>query len=278
MFPGGKFANQWHHLQIDSRTVRITNKKRLQGWIDAYGLDSDFVRVRVLGQFPRKGSLMEFFSAADIDEAMTREVYTDKSDPLPSALTLLAFGMNASVIFPRKGRDARTIERERFNGLSTVELADRILQAHFRYHADGIMIDGGGVGGGVVDNVRNKRLHCYEVQFGGQRRSTTPSGAAPARNTPTTAQQCTVPAELGLKPGPCPRTQNSSVRCWPSGTPTTSGMKSSSNARKTLSTKTARASPPRRHRRLGPDLRPSAQSQPICWWGLPAQIPHRHRI
>ena len=38
--------------QIDSRTVRITNKKRLQGWIDAYGLDSDFVRVRVLGEFP----------------------------------------------------------------------------------------------------------------------------------------------------------------------------------------------------------------------------------
>ena len=166
-FPGGKFANQWHHLQIDSRTVRITNKKRLQGWIDAYGLDSDFVRVRVLGQFPRKG-LMEFFSAADIDEAMSREVYTDKTDPLALGVDVARFGMNASVIFPRKGRDARTIERERFNGLSTVELADRILQAHFRYHADGIMIDGGGVGGGVVDNVRNKRLHCYEVQFGGK--------------------------------------------------------------------------------------------------------------
>ena len=50
------------HLQIDSRTVRITNKKRLQGWIDAYGLDSDFVRVRVWVS-SRKG-LMEFFSAA----------------------------------------------------------------------------------------------------------------------------------------------------------------------------------------------------------------------
>lgn len=28
------------------------------------------------------------------------------------------------------------------------------------------MVDGGGVGGGVVDNVRAKQLHCYEVQFG----------------------------------------------------------------------------------------------------------------
>ena len=100
-FPGGKFANQWHHLQIDSRTVRITNKKRLQGWIDAYGLDSDFVRVRVLGEFPRKG-LMEFFSAAAIDEAMSREVFVDRHEPLALGVDVARFGMNSSVIFPAK--------------------------------------------------------------------------------------------------------------------------------------------------------------------------------
>jgi len=31
---------------------------------------------------------------------------------------------------------------------------------------DGIFIDGGGVGGGVVDNVRQMHLHAFEVQFG----------------------------------------------------------------------------------------------------------------
>jgi hypothetical protein len=30
------------------------------------------------------------------------------------------------------------------------------------------MVDGGGVGGGVVDQIRAKALHCYEVQFGGK--------------------------------------------------------------------------------------------------------------
>jgi len=166
-FPGGKFASQWHHLQIDSRTVRITNKKRLQGWIDAYGLDSDFVRVRVLGEFPRKG-LMEFFSAAAIDEAMAREVYVDRHEPLALGVDVARFGMNASVIFPRKGRDARTIERFRYNGYSTTQLASEVTNINAQYHADGIMIDGGGVGGGVVDQVRAKRLFCYEVQFGGK--------------------------------------------------------------------------------------------------------------
>lgn len=166
-FPGGKFERQWHHLQIDSRTVRITNKKRLQGWIDAYGLDSDFVRVRVLGEFPRKG-LMEFFSAAEIDEAMAREVTVDRNDPLALGVDVARFGMNATVFFARKGRDARTIDRRRFNGFSTVQVADEIFKFHEQYRPDGIMIDGGGVGGGVVDNTRNKRLHCYEVQFGGK--------------------------------------------------------------------------------------------------------------
>ena len=166
-FPGGKFERQWHHLQIDSRTVRITNKRRLQNWIDAYGLDSDFVRVRVLGQFPRKG-LMEFFSAAEIDEAMSREVHVDRYDPLACGVDVARYGMNNSVLFFRKGRDGRTIDRQKFHGLSTVELADKIVLAQTSLRPDGIMIDGGGVGGGVVDQVRNRRLHCYEVQFGGK--------------------------------------------------------------------------------------------------------------
>jgi hypothetical protein len=166
-FPGGKFADQWHHLQIDSRSVRITNKKRLQNWINAYGLDSDFVRIRVLGEFPRKG-LMEFFSAAEIDEAMSREVFVQRTDPLVIGVDVARFGANSSVIFPRKGRDARTIDRQRFSGLSTVELTDRISSFQAQYRPDGIMVDGGGVGGGVVDNVRNRRLYCYEVQFGGK--------------------------------------------------------------------------------------------------------------
>lgn len=166
-FEGGKFANQWHSTQIDSRTVKVSNKKRLAGWIESYGLDTDFVRVRVLGQFPRKG-LMEFFSAAEIDEAMSREPYVQRTDALVLGVDVARYGANSSVIFPRKGRDARTIQREVFNGLSTVELADRVHKTHERLHADGIMIDGGGVGGGVVDNCRRQKLFVYEIQFGGK--------------------------------------------------------------------------------------------------------------
>lgn len=166
-FNGGRFASFWQSKHIDSRTVAITNKKRIAAWIEAYGEDSDFVRIRVKGIFPRHG-MMEFFSAAEIEAAMAREVTTSLTDPLALGVDVARYGMNNSVIFPRKGRDARSIPRQVFNGLSTVELAIKVFEAQQQYHADGVFIDGGGVGGGVVDNVRNMHLFCYEVQFGGK--------------------------------------------------------------------------------------------------------------
>lgn len=164
-FDGGRFANTWHQTQVDSRGVSFTNKDQIAKWISSYGEDSDFVRIRVYGVFPRVGE-MEFFSATDIDAAMNRPANSNISDPLALGVDVARYGKNNSVIYPRKGRDAATFERQRFQGLSTVQLADKIFEAHLHFHSDGIFIDGGGVGGGVVDNVRNKQLFCYEVQFG----------------------------------------------------------------------------------------------------------------
>lgn len=166
-FEGGAHHSVWHTTQIDSRTVPITNKKRFDNWIRIYGADSDFVRIRVLGQFPRQG-LMEFFSAADIDAAMSpdREVYTHVSVPLAIGVDVARYGANDSVIFPRKGRDARTLPRRVYHGLNTVELANKVFDAWLEWRPSGIFIDGGGVGGGVVDQCRARQLYVWEVQFG----------------------------------------------------------------------------------------------------------------
>lgn len=166
-FDVGRHSEFWQSRQIDSRSVKVTNKSRFDKWIKAYGLDSDFVRIRVLGQFPRVGE-MEFFSAADVDAAMSadRNAFVDAFTPLAIGVDVARFGANNSVIFPRKGRDARTIQRKVYNGISTVELSNKVHDCYNEWRPDGIFIDGGGVGGGVVDQVRNQRLHCIEVQFG----------------------------------------------------------------------------------------------------------------
>jgi hypothetical protein len=155
----------WKTTRVDNRTVSFTNKAQIARWIESYGADSDFVRIRVLGLFPRQGE-MEFFNAKEIDEAMGREV--EPFGALALGVDVARFGSNFSVIFPRRGRDARTLPRLRFQGISTVDLASKISEANRDLKADGILIDGGGVGGGVVDQVRHLQLHCFEVQFGGK--------------------------------------------------------------------------------------------------------------
>ena len=156
----------WKTRQIDSRTISFTNKAQINKWIAAYGEDSDFVRIRVRGVFPRAGE-MEFISAADVDAAMAREPSSQPGDPVALGVDVARYGSNESVIFPRRGRDARTLPLESYRGINTVELAAKIQASQSMHSADGVFIDGGGVGGGVVDNVRALGLHCFDVQFGG---------------------------------------------------------------------------------------------------------------
>jgi hypothetical protein len=160
-----RFKNRWWTEQVDSRSVAITNKAQFKQWIEDYGEDSDFVRVRVRGVFPRVGE-MEFISSEDVDAAMQREPVSALTDPLAIGVDVARYGNAESVIFFRKGRDAQTLPMRYYRGLNTVELAQQVFEAHQQYRTDGIFIDGGGVGGGVVDNVRQLHLYCYDVQFG----------------------------------------------------------------------------------------------------------------
>lgn len=45
-------------------------------------------------------------------------------------------------------------------------LASRVAQEFLEHRADAIFVDGGGVGGGVIDRLRQLRVPVIEVQFG----------------------------------------------------------------------------------------------------------------
>lgn len=165
-FPGQRHAKTWDSTQVDSRSVTLTNKKQIQKWIDAYGADSDFVRIRVLGVFPRVGE-MEFISGEVAREAATRDdFYGDDMEPLVVGVDVARYGSNESVIFFRKGRDARTIMPRIFTGLSTTQLAAQVSAAVLELGVEAVFVDGGGVGGGVVDNLRDMHINCFDIQFG----------------------------------------------------------------------------------------------------------------
>jgi len=101
----GRFRYRWETFEVDSRTVSITNKEQFKRWVKDYGEDSDFVRVRVRGVFPRTGS-MQFISLDLVEEAMDRELPERASpfEPFIIGVDVARFGDDASCLVFRKGR------------------------------------------------------------------------------------------------------------------------------------------------------------------------------
>ena len=164
-FPGGKFAHRWRSAAVDSRTVSITNKEQIAQWIADYGEDHDFVRVRVRGVFPRVDA--EAFISYEVAlEATSREVEPQLGWPIVLGVDVGRFGDDPSVIYPRKGRDAQTNPPEVYPGIDTMALAMKIVQAVDRYKATMVFVDEGGVGGGVVDRLRQLQCPVIGVDFG----------------------------------------------------------------------------------------------------------------
>ena len=163
----GRYKHRWFTKQIDSRTVEGTNKDQFQKYVDDYGEDSDFVRVRVKGEFPRAGS-MQFIPSDIVEAARRRESYATLQDPLVMGVDVARFGDDETVICFRRGRDCRGIDWVTMRGADTMTVAARIVDLAARYHPDRIFVDGGGVGGGVVDRLRALRQPVEEVQFGGK--------------------------------------------------------------------------------------------------------------
>jgi hypothetical protein len=140
----------------------------LQRWIEDYGEDSDFVRTRIKGEFPKVGS-DQFVSPAEVDAAMARPLDPSHHDPLVIGVDVARYGSDESVIFPRKGRDCRSIAPQTFRGIPLDQLEDRVV-AFMNAHPDctQIFCDGTGVGGGLVDHLIRRGYHVTDVQFAGK--------------------------------------------------------------------------------------------------------------
>lgn len=161
----GRYKHRWAHKQIDSRQVRITDKGQIGKWIDDYGDDSDFVRVRVKGVFPRAGS-MQFISGDWVEASTKREPTATLYDALIIGVDVARFGDDQSVIYIRKGRDGVTHPPIKLRGVDTMTLAAKVSETYQHYRADGLFVDGGGPGGGVIDRLRQLRVPVTEIQFG----------------------------------------------------------------------------------------------------------------
>ena len=106
-------------VSVDSRSISFTNKEQLQEEIQEYGEDSDFVRVRIKGMFPRAG-YDNFIAPGVVTDARRRRlqplVYASHQKIL--AIDPARFGNDFSVLTLRQGlrvhsQVARRLRRSR---------------------------------------------------------------------------------------------------------------------------------------------------------------------
>ena len=174
-FPGGKHNHSWKTYRVDTRTIPFTNKKQIADWAKAWGEDSDYFKVNVLGEFPSVSSL-QLIPTDTILEAQSRTPSSQPYEPLIFALDVARFGDNKSVLARRRGNDMKTMPRISWRGLSVTDLAARCVALCAEHNPDAFFIDEGGIGGGVVDVVRSLGFACIGVNFG-SKPSSRPDGS-----------------------------------------------------------------------------------------------------
>jgi hypothetical protein len=169
----GIARDRWKPRSIDSRSSRFTNKELIAEWIETYGEDSDFVRVRVRG-LPPRASELQFIGQDRIWEAQNRPNIAFGDDPLLVGVDVSDGGSAWNVIRFRRGGDGRTIPPIRIPGQVVrndrsallAKLAD-VLEQTYDGHRVAMMFIDSAFGAPYVERLKSMgHRNVVEVRFG----------------------------------------------------------------------------------------------------------------
>jgi hypothetical protein len=163
----GDTAKRWSTRQVDSRTSKFTNKEQIQQWIDDYGIDSDFVKVRVRGMFPAM-SARQFISVTDVDAAYGKHLRDEQYNFAPKILSVDPAweGDDELVIGLRQGLAFKILRVIPKND-NDIQVANIVANLEDTEHADAVFIDAG-YGTGIVSAGRTMGRTWQLVWFSGE--------------------------------------------------------------------------------------------------------------
>lgn len=162
-----RYRHRWVTRQIDSRTVEGVNTDQIDKWVEDYGEDSDFVRVRVRGIFPSL-SMRQFISEDDVATAFGRHLRAEQFDFAPKILTVDPAweGDDEFVIGLRQGLYFRIMRTLRKNDNDLVA-AQVVAQIEDDERADAVFVDAG-FGTGIVSAAQAMGRAWTLVWFAGK--------------------------------------------------------------------------------------------------------------
>lgn len=162
-----KYRKFWNTYQIDSRTVKISNKAKIEEWLEAYGEDSDFFKVRVRGVFPSASDL-QFISTEIADKAQKQSYKLGAFDHLPVIIGVdpAWTGSDSLEIVMRQGYYMKSLASIPKND-DDWRMAQLIAQFEDEYKADAVFIDMG-YGTGIYSIGKQLGRKWRLIEFGGK--------------------------------------------------------------------------------------------------------------
>jgi hypothetical protein len=169
----GDERERWLHRSIDSRTAARSNKTQIAEWIADYGIDSDFIRVRVLG-LPPKASELQYIDFDRIEAARKRTVEVLEDEPLVAGFDVSGGGSAWNVIWFRRGLDARSIPPIRIPGehgrdrAVLIGIAAEVMRDRTKgKHVAAMFVDSA-FGAPIVERLHTLGYdNVHEINFGG---------------------------------------------------------------------------------------------------------------
>lgn len=162
-----KYRKFWNTYQIDSRTVKMSNKAKIEEWLEAYGEDSDFFKVRVRGVFPSASDL-QFISTEIADKAQKQSYKPEAFEHLPVIIGVdpAWTGSDSLEIVMRQGYSMKSLASIPKND-DDWRMAQLIAQFEDEYKADAVFIDMG-YGTGIYSIGKQLGRKWRLIEFGGK--------------------------------------------------------------------------------------------------------------
>lgn len=133
--------HRWQHHQIDAQTVRFSNKEQIKKWEADYGVDSDFFKIRVTGEFPLTSDRQ--FIPGDIVAAARGRKLADRQynfAPVILGLDTAWTGGDEIAIYKRQGLASWKLGTYPKNDDDTV-IAGYLARFEDEHKADAVFID-----------------------------------------------------------------------------------------------------------------------------------------
>jgi len=171
---GGRFEQMWWNMSVRSADVELTNKELIEEERRVWGEDSDYFRVRRLGEFPQQSG--DSFVPRVLVEAAQARLLPEGQEPQPLIMGVdIGRKNDPTVIRFRKGLDGRTIPRTelrpKFDTVMppTMQILQVIMQQIALYDPDTLCLDIGHIGAAIYDLLLGKGLQrptIIPVDFG----------------------------------------------------------------------------------------------------------------